>query len=42
MKSVVWPSKKYFTPFYIFYIVAEEILPGVYNLLLFVVEIFDK
>ena len=34
--------KERFHSFYRFYIVAEEILPGVCNLLLFVVEIFDK
>ena len=34
--------KERFHSFYRFYFVAEEILPGVYNLSLFVVEIFDK
>jgi len=33
--------KKDFTPYYRFCIVAAEILPGVNNLLLLVVEIFD-
>lgn len=42
MKTSVWTSKKDFTLFHRFCIVAEEILPGVNNLLLLVVEIFDK